>query len=288
MASERRIRFGPAGNSASFYEQGHKRSDEIPRWLNELGLDAYEYSFGRGVRLTESLAGSMRDESRKFDVALSVHAPYYINLANPSEETRIKSRKYLFDSAKMASVMGATRVIFHAGSSAGQDRAEALKLAMMELELVLAGLQEQGLGEMILCPETMGRPTQLGTLDEVLALCRLGSNVYPAIDFGHINALEQGSLKTADDFRRIVDSIGARLGSEKCDGFHAHFSHIQYGNKGEIKHLTFEDHDYGPEFDPLAQVLCERGLHPVIICESRDVMAEDALRMKAIYAALSC
>ncbi len=288
MANDWRIRFGPAGNSKSFYEQGHKRSDEMPQWLNGLGLDAYEYSFGRGVRLTESLAGSLGDEAYKFDVALSVHAPYYINLANPSEEARIKSRKYLFDSAQAASMMGATRIVFHTGSSAGQDRAEAMKIAMIELDLVLAGLQEQGLGNMILCPETMGRPTQLGTLDEIIAMCQLGSNVYPAIDFGHINALEQGSLKTPNDFRRIVDAIGAQLGPEKCDGFHAHFSHIQYGNKGEIKHLTFEEHEYGPEFAPLAQVLHEGDLHPVIICESRDVMAEDAKQMKAIYTALSC
>ncbi len=288
MASDRRVRFGPAGNSASFYAEGHKRSDEMPRWLNGLGLDAYEYSFGRGVRLKEDLASRLGNEARQFDIALSVHAPYYINLANPSEEARAKSRQYLFDSAAAASLMGATRIVFHTGSSAGQGRESAMKLAMGELEKVLAGLQQQGLGDLILCPETMGRASQLGTLDEVLALCLLGENVYPAIDFGHINALEQGSLKTAGDFRRILDVVNARLGPVKCDGFHAHFSHIQYGSKGEIKHLTFEDGEYGPAFEPLAQVLRECDLHPVIICESRDVMAEDALQMKAIYEGLRC
>lgn len=283
-----RIRFGPAGNAESFYAQGHKHSTEMPKWLHELGLDAYEYSFGRGVRLTEAKANKIGAEAQKYGIAVSVHAPYYINLANPNEESRIKSRQYLYDSARVACAMGAARVVFHAGACGEGDRAAALRLAVSELERILAGLNELGINRVLLCPETMGKPRQLGTLEEVLELCAVSDRLLPAIDFGHINALEQGSLKTKKDFERVIDAIEARLGVAKARVIHVHFSHIQYGKNGEMKHLTLDDEIYGPDFMPLAQILQERGMQPVIICESRDVMAEDALKMKSVYANVCC
>ena len=279
MANDR-IRFGPSGNSESFYAQGHKHSVEMPQWLHELGLDAYEYSFGRGVKLSEAKAAEIGAEAKKYNIAISVHAPYYINLASENEETRLKSRQYVYESAKAAKALGASRIVLHAGACGAGDRREALRVAMGELESILQGLEEQNLAAAILCPETMGKPKQLGTLDEVLELCSLGNGMLPTVDFGHINALEQGSLKAEDDYRRIIDAIDRRLGSHAAASFHIHFSHIEYGKSGEVRHLTFEDEAYGPDFRPLANVLRERNMTPVVICESRDVMAEDALKMK--------
>lgn len=285
MESER-IRFGPAGNSDSFYKQGHKHSGEMPAWLQAMGLDAYEYSFGRGVNLGEAKAGEIGNEAAAHGIAVSVHAPYYINLANEDESAREKSREYLFRSATLARVMGARRIVFHSGARMGKDRADALRRTLGEVEKVLAGLGERGLSGMLLCPETMGKANQQGTLDEVLEICSVDREaLLPAVDFGHIHALEQGSLKTKDDFEAIIDRISQKLGEAAAARMHIHFSHIEYGRSGEVRHLTMEDDVFGPDFEPLARVLCERKLHPVVICESRDVMAEDALSMKRIYEA---
>jgi deoxyribonuclease-4 len=283
MASDR-AKFGPSGNSESFYAQGHKHSTEAPQWLRGLGLDAYEYSFGRGVNLSDEKAKEIGVEARKYSVALSVHAPYYINFANESAEMREKSRQYLLDSVHAASAMGAERVVFHTGSCNGQVRAEALRRSMKEIEAVLRSMTAMDADNVLICPETMGRPTQQGTLEEVLEICSINpSMLLPAVDFGHINALEQGSLRTKRDYERIIDSIETTLGLRSARRMHVHFSHIEYGKSGEIKHLTLEDEVFGPDFAPLAQVFAERAMRPVVICESKDVMAEDALQLKAIY-----
>jgi deoxyribonuclease IV len=283
MASDR-ARFGPSGNSESFYAQGHKHSIEAPKWLRELGLDAFEYSFGRGVSLSSEKAAELGGEARKHGVALSVHAPYYINFANEDAGMREKSRQYLLDSVQAASVMGAERVVFHPGTCTGQDRAEALGRTMKEIEIVLRAMTGMGADYVLICPETMGRPSQLGTLEEVLEICSINpSMLLPTIDFGHINALGKGSLKTKGDYERIVDSIEETLGLRSARRMHVHFSHIEYGKSGEVKHLTLEDEVFGPEFAPLAKVLAERSMRPIIICESKDVMAEDALKLKAEY-----
>ena len=286
MAATDIIRFGPAGNSESFYNEGHKHSKEMPKWLRDMGLSAYEYSFGRGVNIGDVKAAELGTEAAQYSIAMSVHAPYYINLCNSSEEQRAKSRQYIISSARTADLMGAVRVIFHPGSVTGKDRSEALKLTMTEVGLVLAELDGAG-SKITLCPETMGKQNQQGTLDEVLEICAIDSSrLIPAIDFGHINALGQGSLNRREDFERIIDAIEAKLGMDVASRIHVHFSHIEYSKAGEVKHLTFEDEKYGPHFGPLAQVLAERKMTPTIICESRDVMAEDALKMKLIYEAL--
>jgi deoxyribonuclease IV len=185
--------------------------------------------------------------------------------------------------------MGAARVVFHSGACSDGDRADALRLTMSELEIVLRGLNDLGLQNILLCPETMGKPKQQGTLDEIIEICSIDkTRLIPAIDFGHINALEQGSLKTKPDFERIIDSIEANLGQDVASRIHIHFSHIEYGKSGEVRHLTFDDEVFGPDFAPLAQVLAERDMRPVIICESKDVMAEDALKMKHLYEKCCC
>lgn len=283
MASDR-ARFGPAGNSDSFYAQGRKHTVEAPKWLSELGLNAFEYSFGRGVNLSEEKAKQIGEEMRKYGIALSAHAPYYINFASESAEMREKSRQYLLDSAEAASFMRADRVVFHPGACAGQDRAVALDRAMREVEAVLRELTRKDIDYVTICPETMGRPSQQGTLEEVLEICAINpSMLLPAIDFGHINALGQGALKTKRDYERVIDSIEDKLGIRAARRIHVHFSHIEYGKSGEVKHLTLEDEVFGPDFEPLAEIFAERAMRPIVICESKNVMAEDALKLKAMY-----
>ena len=124
---------------------------------------------------------------------------------------------------------------------------------------------------------------QIGTFKEIIDLCTISQKLIPTFDFGHINALTQGSLKTEKDFQEIIDYSFEKLGEFRTKNAHVHFSKIEYGPKGEIKHLTFADNVYGPEFEPFANVLVKNDLSCHIICESDGTMAEDSKIMKDIY-----
>lgn len=280
-----RIRFGPAGNSQSFYNQGHKGTIEAPAWLHQLGLDAFEYSFGHGIRGSENLWRQLHDAFAAHDIALSVHAPYYINFCSANDGVRLRSRQYLTDTIRAAGIMGAGRVVVHPGSVAkGTKREEALQRVRQELLYALAETDTDELRGILVCPETMGKLSQLGTVDEVLALCEPApARLLPTLDFGHINARGQGSLGSSEDFEEVFDRVEERLGKESANRVHIHFSRIEYGKSGEIRHLTFDDGTFGPFFEPLAVVLARREYRPVVICESAGTMAEDALKMKDSY-----
>lgn len=256
---------------------------ETAAWLKARGLDAFEYSFGRGVNISDALAEKIGAEMRACGIAVSCHAPYYINFCNTDDNEIIKSFGYIKKCIRAVKLMGGDRVIFHPGYLGKLEPSAALKLAMERLEILLNHLDEEETGDFTLCPETMGRHSQLGTYEQVIELCSLDKRLIPAYDFGHINSYYGGSLKGYDDYKKIIDYTLQNLGCEKTDKLHIHFSKIQYGAKGEIRHLDFTDTIYGPEFGPLAKVLYEYKLSPRILCESAENMAEDALQMKRIY-----
>ncbi|KPU44927.1 putative endonuclease 4 [Oxobacter pfennigii] len=276
-------KFGPAGNSESFYEQGHKSSLEMPAWLKDMGLDAYEYSLSRGINIKEDTAIKLGEKAKAYNIHLSIHAPYYINLASQDAEKLNNSINYIINSVKAAIWMGAKRVVFHPGSCSNMDRKFALNCAIDALKSTLFIIKEMKCEDVIICPETMGKRNQLGTLDEVLELCRLNEGLTPTIDFGHINALGQGSLKSKEDFEAVLIKTKNSLGEYRLKNLHCHFSRIEFTNNGEKKHWTYKDVQYGPDFPPLAELLVKYHMNPVIICESRGTMAEDALEMKNIY-----
>ena len=129
----------------------------------------------------------------------------------------------------------------------------------------------------------MGKIAQIGSIEEIVRFCKIDKVYLPAVDFGHINAREQGSLKSVSDYKQRLEYMIAELGYERVRHFHVHFSKIQYSAKGEVRHLTFDDREYGPEFAPLAVALKELKLEPYIVSESAGTQAEDALEMKRIY-----
>jgi Endonuclease IV len=275
------IRFGPAGNSDSFYAQGHKRTTEAFAWIAQMGLDAFEYSFGRGVQLSQETAEAIGEAAALQGVALSVHAPYYINLATGDTDKAAANIRYLMQSVKAARWMGARRVVFHPGSPGQLEYADAfvrVKAALLVAAEALGSL----IDDVALCPETMGRPKQIGSLEETIELCGLDERLIPALDFGHLHARGRGAINTEQDYAHILDKLEAGLGS-RAKSFHIHFSHIQYTAAGEKMHRTFADEGFGPDFAPLARQLIRRGMAPVVICESQGTMAEDAVEMKRIY-----
>ena len=277
------IKFGPSGNSASFYAAGYEHTEDAAAYVREMGLDCFEYSFGRGVRMSEQKARSIGAAFAGAGIEISVHAPYFINFANPDDEMAAKSYGYVLDSAKMLRAMGGTRIVFHPAAQGKDAREIAVMRAEDRLKILRDDIYLNGLQDMMFCPETMGKLAQIGTPEEIARFCLVDKVFTPCVDFGHVNAREQGSLKTEDDYRRLLEYLIEKLGYDRMKHFHVHFSKIMYGAKGEIKHLTFADDVYGPEFGPLAQVLKELALEPYIVSESDGTQAEDALQMKRIY-----
>ncbi len=277
------IQFGPGGNCEWFKSEGNKNSAQMPAFLNKIGLTAYEVECGRGVRMNDVVAKELRAEAEKYGITLSIHAPYYISMSSLEEEKRQGSIRYLLESAALAKKIGAKRIIFHSGSCAKISREEATALAVDTLQKAVAAFDAEGYGDLILCPETMGKINQLGSLEEVMTLCGVDERILPTIDFGHLNAREQGLFYTADDYDRVLKVMEDALGRERASKFHAHFSKIEYTVGGEKRHLTFEDTVYGPDFAPLAEALFKRKAEPIIICESAGTQSKDALEMQALY-----
>lgn len=275
-------KFGPAGNSESFFEQGYKSSLEAPEYLASMGLDAYEYQCGRGVKISEDACRNLKAESEKHGIILSVHSPYYINIATPEEEKKIKSIGYIMQTAKAASLMGADRIVVHMGAAGKITRAEGIGLSKELIKNALAQMDAEGLGNITICLETMGKVNQLGTSEETAEVCAVDERLFPCVDFGHINAREQGSLAVPSDFEKIVNVFENTLGAYRAERIHVHFSKIEYTHMGERKHLTFEDAEYGPEFENFAEIICKKNMQPRIICESAGTQAEDALYMKNV------
>lgn len=280
------IKFGPSGNSESFYAEGFSHTEESAAFVKKRGLDCFEYSFGRGVRMSEDKAISIGEAFQNEGVEISAHAPYFINFANPDDEMAAKSYGYVLDSGKMIKLMGGKRVVFHPAAQGKASREEAVSLTEDRLKILRDYIYLNDMQDLIFCPETMGKLAQIGTIEEIVRFCKVDPVYTPCVDFGHINARERGSLKTVEDYKSRLEYMIAELGFARMKHFHVHFSKIMYGAKGEIKHLTFEDEVYGPEFEPLAVALKELKLEPYIVSESAGKQVEEAAIMKQIYNSL--
>lgn len=277
------IRFGPSGNCKRFYDEGFKSSVEAPEWLSKQGLTAYEYSFGRGINVGEDKAKAVGERAKEFGVEISVHAPYYINFANPADEMAEKSYNYLLSSCNKARAFGGNRIVFHPATVGKMTRVEAVGLTKKRLKTLADIISANGMDDCLFCPETMGKINQIGDVEEIAEFCKIADFFLPTIDFGHINARTYGSLKTEQDYDGIIACLLNAIGAERTSKLHIHFSKIEYSAGGEVRHLTFADKVFGPEFAPLAKILKKYKLSPVVICESDGTQADDAIEMKRIY-----
>jgi deoxyribonuclease-4 len=275
-------KFGPAGNAESF---PYKSSVDAPKWLREIGLDCYEYQCGKGVNVGEATARKIGLAAVEQGITLSLHAPYFINLANPDPDSLQKTIGYITSACLAADWMGANRVIIHSGALMKRTRREAQEIALRSIREVVNACDDAGFGHIILCPETMGKINQLGDLDEVLELCTVDERLIPCVDFGHLYARSLGVDDGAEVYCRMLSRMKEVLGEERAGRFHSHFSHIEFTpGGGEKCHRTFaDDGGYGPDWAPLAAEVARRGWSPTFICESAGTQAEDALTMKRIY-----
>lgn len=273
--------FGTGGNSDSFYASGKKSTVQAPEWVKAFGLDAYEFEAGNGLNAGDETLRKIGDAAREHGILMSFHTPYFISLSGTDPEKRLKSIDYISRSLHASELLGADTIVIHAGSAAKITREEAMRLATDTLE---KNLEVNGHTDIRMGIETMGKINQLGTLDEVIELCKISPKYHPVVDFGHLNARNVGNaFPSVDSYREVFDKIANALGDEYAYNLHCHFSKIEYTQAGEKRHLTFADTLYGPDFEPLAEAIIKEGVAPRIISESDGTQAEDALAMKRMW-----
>ena len=278
-----KMTFAPGGNSDSFGKRVFPR--DLPAYLREFGLNGYEIECGRGVNISAASRERLPKLAEANGIYLSLHAPYYISLSGESEETRLKSVAYILDSARAANAAGAKKIVIHSGSCAKMSREDALALAIDTLQKAQTALESENLAHIKMCPETMGKLNQLGTLEEVLAICAADglSRTLPCVDFGHLYARTLGECQGREKFAEILDKTEAAIGLSRAKKMHIHFSKIMYTAGGEKKHLTFADTEFDLDYRPLCELLKERGYTASVVCESAGTQAEDAAAMKKYY-----
>ncbi len=251
-------------------------------YLNDLGLEALELGWVRSVRVSESTAVKIKEAGQERDVALSVHAPYYINL-NADDEEWPKSRKRLMDAARAGHQSGATDIVFHPGSYFGKPAVEVLKVAIPRLDGCVKELRAED-NPVILRPETMGKGAMLGSLEDTLEMSQL-AGVEPCLDFAHLHARPgDGSVNTYQEWLDILNLYRDVLGEKSLGRLHCHLSGIEYSEKGEQNHLVISESDFN--LDALFQALVDSKAGGRILCES-PMLEEDALFIQKTWQELT-
>jgi deoxyribonuclease IV len=274
-------RFGPAGVPQMFRLMKSKLAD-VPKLLRAEELDAFEYAavrWGQVPQIKREDAENFGAEARKNDITLSLHGSYFINLLGEKEVAEASKRR-LIACATAAEWMGAYVVVFHPGFYGESGKTDALKKCVESLKEVTKHLDSLGIKHVKLGPETMGRHSQFGTLEETLSICQEVERSQLVIDWSHMHARSGGGLRSVEDFRKIVETAEERLGTESVRNMHCHFSKIEYTYKtGEKRHHILDEPGFGPDFEKLAEIIIEFKLRPVIICETmlQDI---DALKMQ--------
>ncbi len=249
--------------------------------IRELGLDCMELEFVQGVRMSEKGAKNVLETAKKEEVALSVHAPYYINLNSYEEEKLKASLERIYQAARIGSLCGAESIVLHAGfyqKSHKQDTYESISKALKELT---GQLHDEGIPA-VLRPETMGKRTQFGTLEEVLALSEEVEGVMPCLDFCHLHARE-GKENSYSEFTEILSRVEESLGKEGLSNMHMHISGVEYGTNGEKRHLNLKESDFN--YPELMIALKEFKVRGRVILES-PVLEQDAFMLREIYTEL--
>jgi deoxyribonuclease-4 len=277
-----RPRFGPAGVPPTFRALKATLMD-VPRLLREEGLDAFEYQavrWGEKPQIKREDAEKFGLKAKENDVLLSLHGSYFVNLCG-GKETIVASKNRLIACATASEWMNAQIVVFHVGFYGKKPPKQVFNDCLAALKEVVGEMKALGIRNVKLGPETMGKPSQFGSLDEVLALCENLEQTQPVIDWAHLHARDRGRFKTVEDFRKVLVEIENRLGMEAVKNMHCHFTKVEFTEKGEKRHHILDETGYGPDFALLAKVIAEFRLNPVIISES-PILDLDAIKMREI------
>ena len=246
--------------------------------IAELELGCMEIEFVRGVRMGEAGARLVAEIAHRKGVKLSAHAPYFINFNSHEPEKISASQERILQTARIASLCGAQSVVFHTAFYLGDPPEQAYNMIKKYLEEVLVKLKQEN-NRVRIRPEVMGKPSQFGTIDEILRLCTELDGLAPCIDFAHWHA-RTGADNSYQEFASILQRIEKRLGRTALDDMHIHFAGIKYGGKGEIKHLNLEESDL--QYTGLLKALIDYKVKGLAICESPN-LEEDALLLQTTY-----
>ena len=250
--------------------------------LKAMDLDGLEVEFVHGVRYSEKTKEAILKGSKSGDFILTHHGPYYINL-NAKEEDKIEaSIKRVLDTARAASVLGAYSITYHAAFYLGEDSSTVSKKMVERHETILKTLKEENI-DVWVRPETTGKKSQWGTLDEIIELSKHFDKVLPCVDFAHIHAREEGKFNTYDEFSYILEKIGNSLGDTALNNFHAHMAGIEYGAKGEKKHLIFKESDFN--YKDLLKAFKDFNVKGAVVCESPNIEIDTKI-LKDYYESL--
>lgn len=243
-------------------------------------LLAFELGWVRSVRVSEKTCQAIKETADDYDVSLSIHAPYYINL-NADEQEWPKSRKRLMDAAYYGYLAGASDIVFHPGSYFKQPPEDVLEIALPRLKDCADELRSEDVN-VTLRPETMGKGALLGSLEDTLIMSSEIDGVEPCLDFAHLHARAgDGSMNSYEEWSHAFKSYEAALGKPALKRLHCHLSGIEYTDKGEQNHLMLDDSDF--DLKALLNALHEHGCGGRILCESPEHMDKDALNIKAMW-----
>jgi deoxyribonuclease-4 len=274
-------RFGPAGMPPGF-KLLKQPVTEMPEYLRSKGLDSFEYQmvrWGPKPQIRQEMAEKLGKNAAEHDVWMTAHGSYFVNLTSMNEQTLEASKKRLLACVQGASWMGAHIVVFHPGAYSGRPREQVFETCATAMEEVVKSMRSMSITKVHLAPETMGKPSQFGSVEEVLALCERVELTEPNVDWAHLHSRERGRFKKIDDMRKVMDQIEKRLGTEALRNLHCHYSHIEFTDKGERRHHNVDRNEYGPDFKLLAQLIAERDMKPVIACETPNLDI-DAIRLR--------
>lgn len=272
-----RILFGTAGIPLSTKKPS--TASGIER-VKELGLEAMELEFVHGVNLKKETAEEVKKTKEALGISLSVHGPYYINLNSLEKEKQKASMQRVFDSAKVGNWCGAHAITFHPAYIQGMPREQVAKTVQKNLEEILERMKQNGI-QSVIKPETTGKPSAYGSLEELLELHKQLPEIQPYIDFSHVHARDNGRFKTKEDVKKAFEAI-EKTDRQLFKDLNMHMSGIEFTPKGEKKHLVLQDKKNSFPYQWVLECLKEFNVSGMVICESPNI-EEDALLMQKYF-----
>ncbi len=274
-----KLRFTTAGQPICTEGAGYERAFQI---LEELKLDGMELEFVHGVRMSPPNQKLVKELSKAKDMVLTAHGPYYINLNSKEDEKIEASKKRIIDTAKMAESIGGYSITYHAAFYMGMDKKDVYNRIEKSTAEIVETLQKENV-RIWIRPETTGKGTQWGDVEEIVRLSKTFEQVLPCVDFSHLHARTNGKYNTYDEFAKVFETIGNEIGQYALENFHAHIAGIEYGEKGEKKHLLLEESDMN--YKDLMKAFKDFDVKGVVVCES-PIMEKDAVLLKTYYESL--
>lgn len=277
MTTFKRLNFITAGMPLRTGKGSYPDAFDI---LKEMDLDGMELEFVHGVR--------MKDEHREFvkemskDFIITAHGPFYINLNSQEPDKIDASVQRIIDTASVASKAGAFSITYHAAFYMGKDKQTVYNQVKTQTKRIIDILEQEKI-KVWIRPETTGKATQWGDLEEIINLSKEFEQVLPCVDFSHLHARSVGKYNTYDEFSKILEQIGTNLGQYALDNFHGHLAGIEYTAKGEKQHLNLENSDMN--YKDLIRALKEFNVKGALVCESPNI-EDDCKLLKDYYLSL--